>query len=102
MISELAKMVTEWNEDGYFEGELLSEPEWYVLWNPDDLEEINNDYLLSKYAPGFTSFGGNGGGELLVVNTCGEVFYLPEIGMSPEVAVKIAPNLNKFKELMKK
>jgi len=102
MISELAKVVSKWNEEGYIEGELLIEPEWYVLWEPDDLDEINNDYQLSKYAPEFTTFGGNGGGELLVVNAVGEVFYLPEIGMSPEVAIKIASSLCKFKEFMKK
>jgi hypothetical protein len=89
-----------WIDEGYIEGELSVEPEWYVLWRPEELEEINRDYELQEYAPGFISFGGNGGGELLVVNDQGEVFYIPAIGMSPDTAIKIAGSLQEFKGYM--
>ena len=46
--------------------------------------------------------GGNGGGELLVVNEEGAVFYMPAIGMAPDTAIKIAKNLSAFKELMQR
>jgi len=55
---------------------------------------------LSEYAPGFVTFGGNGGGELLVVNETGEVFYMPAIGMAPDTAIKIASSLQEFKGYM--
>ena len=54
-----------WLDEGFLEGELSVEPEWYVLWRPEELEEFNRDYQLAEYAPGFLTFGGNGGGELL-------------------------------------
>lgn len=89
-----------WIDEGYIEGELSVEPEWYVLWHPEELEEINRNYELQKYAPSFISFGGNGGGELLVVNDQGKVFYIPVIGMSPDTAIKIASSLQEFKGYM--
>ncbi|MBR7801520.1 SMI1/KNR4 family protein [Undibacterium fentianense] len=100
---ELIKQILySWIDEGFLEGELSVEPEWYVLWPPSELEELNRDYQLSEYAPGLMAFGGNGGGELLVLNEFGEVFYLPTIGMAPEEAIKIAGNLNEFKAYMKK
>lgn len=99
-IEEIKQILSSWISEGFIEGELSVEPEWYVLWQPEEVEDINNNYELSKYAPGFISFGGNGGGELLVANHKGEVFYLPSIGMSPESAIKIADGLQEFKGYM--
>ncbi|ABX48904.1 SMI1/KNR4 family protein [Shewanella baltica] len=99
-IEALKQILQSWINEGYAEGELSVEPEWYVLWHPEEIEEINRDYQLPEYAPGFLTFGGNGGGELLVVNDVGEVFYLPSIGMAPDTAIKIASNLQEFKEYM--
>ncbi len=86
--------------EGFVEGELSTEPDWYVLWRAEEIEEFNHDYGLAGYAPGFITFGGNGGGELLVVNEQGEVFYMSAIGMAPNTAVKIANNLQEFKGYM--
>jgi len=99
-IEVIKQIIKSWLHEGYAEGELSVEPEWYILWRPEELEEINRDYELQVYAPGFISFGGNGGGELLVVNAQGEVFYIPAIGMNPETAIKIASSLQEFKEYM--
>ena len=93
----ITKILTLWFKEGYSEGELTIEPEWYVLWEPSELEEINQDYKIDQYAPGFTSFGGNGGGELFVINENKEVFYLPTIGMNAESTIKIAGSLEEFK-----
>ncbi|EJB8584231.1 SMI1/KNR4 family protein [Vibrio parahaemolyticus] len=101
-LDELKKVLAEWISEGYIEGDLLVEPEWYVLWQPEELEEINEDYQLEEYAPGFVTFGGNGGGELLVINDVGEVFFIPAIGMSSDTAIKIASSLSHFKGFMKK
>ena len=91
-----------WIDEGYIEGELSVEPEWYILWRPEELEEFNGEYQLPEYAPGFVAFGGNGGGELLVVNEIGEVFYMPVIGLAPDTAIKIASTLEEFKGYMQK
>jgi hypothetical protein len=99
-IDELKLLLHSWIEEGFMEGELSVEPEWYVLWKPEELEDFNREYQLSEYAPGFVTFGGNGGGELLVTNKEGEVFYMPAIGMAPETAIKIASSLQEFKGYM--
>ena len=96
----IKQVLKSWIDEGFIEGELSVEPEWYVLWHPEELEEFNLDYQLSEYAPGFLTFGGNGGGELLAVNESGEVFYMPCIGMAPDTAIKIANSLQEFKGYM--
>jgi len=101
-MEELKELLESWFQEGYSEGELSVEPEWYVLWRPEEVEEINRDYELAKYAPGFISFGGNGGGELLVTNSAQEVFYMPCIGMEPDSAIKISGSIHEFKKCMAK
>ena len=101
-IEDLKKILRLWIEDGFVEGELSVEPEYYILWRPEELEEFNRDCQLSEYAPGFITFGGNGGGELFVVNESGEVFYIPAIGMAPDTAIKISDNLQQFRSCMRK
>jgi len=96
----IKQVLKSWLNEGYLEGELAVDPEWYVLWRSEDLEEFNRDYQIAEYAPGFLTFGGNGGGELLVVNESEEVFYMPCIGMAPDTAIKIANNLQEFKGYM--
>lgn len=97
----IKQALNSWLDEGFLEGELSVEPQWYVLWRPEELEEFNRNYQLAEYAPGFLTFGGNGGGELLVVNESGEVFYMPCIGMAPDTAIKIANNLQEFKGYMR-
>jgi hypothetical protein len=99
-IEELKTILTSWLNEGFTEGELSVEPQWHVLWQPDELEEVNRDYQLTEYAPGFVTFGGNGGGELLVVNEICEVFYMPTIGMAPDAAIKVASSLEEFRGYM--
>ena len=101
-IDQLKKVVSEWHAEGYLGGELSVDPEWYELWHPEEIESFTEEYEIPKYAPGYLTFGGNGGGELLVVNQQGAVYYMPSIGMSPETTVKIASSLNEFKGFMKK
>ncbi|MAY14712.1 MAG: hypothetical protein CMI06_05165 [Oceanospirillaceae bacterium] len=99
-IEAIKQVLKCWLEEGYLEGELAIEPEWYILWRPEELEEFNRDYQITEYAPGFLTFGGNGGGEFLVVNESEEVFYMPCIGLSPDTAIKIANSLQEFKGYM--
>ncbi len=101
-IEVLRQTICSWINEGFVEGELSVKPEWYVLWQPEELEEFNQDYQLSDYAPGFVAFGGNGGGELLVVNDASEVFCMPAIGMATDQATKIASSLTEFKAYMMK
>ena len=101
-IEAIKQQLKYWFDEGFVEGELAVEPEWYVLWRPEEVEEFNRNYQLSEFAPGFVTFGGNGGGELLVVNEQGEVFCMPAIGMAPDTAIKIASSLQEFNGYMQK
>lgn len=100
-IKEIKQILLSWIDEGFTEGELSVAPEWYVLWQPEEVEKINKDYEVSKYAPNFISFGGNGGGELLVTNQQGEIFYVPAICISLDSAIKIAGGFSEFKGYMK-
>ena len=88
--------------EGYIEGELSVDPLWYIIWEPENIEEYNNDYELFKYAPGFTAFGSNGANELLVVDESGSVYTIPAIGMEPKYADKIAESISDLKQYMQK
>ena len=89
-------------DEGYKEGELLIDPLWYIIWEPERIREYNIDYELQKYAPGFIAFGSNGGNELLVIDQSGYVYSLPAIGMEPKYATKIAENIESLKKHMQK
>jgi hypothetical protein len=87
---------------GYVEGELTINPFWYIIWEPENIDQYNLEYEVQTYAPGFTAFGENGGGELLVINDSGQIFTLPTIGMEPQYAEKISDNIDTLKKYMKK
>jgi len=80
-------------------GELKAEDfdRYFELCPEEEIEEWNADYEIDKYAPEFTVFGTNGGGELYVFNKEGAVFELPAIGMATEAALKIAESWGEFR-----
>ena len=89
-------------DQGYIEGELSIDPEWYVIFEPENLEQYNLEYEIAEYAPEFSAFGSSGGDELLVLNKKGEVFTLPSIGMEPQYANKIAESIEHLKQFMER
>ena len=96
----IQQLVRKLREEGYIEGELSVDPLWYIIWEPENIDEYNRDYEVAQYAPGFTAFGSNGGNELLVINSGGEVFTLPAIGMEPQYADKVAESIDDLKQYM--
>ena len=98
----LESAVKELREEGYLEGELSVHPLWYIIWEPENLEEYNKGYELSEYLPGYTAFGSSGGGELLVVDGSGTVYTVPAIGMEPQYVDKIAESISDLKQYMEK
>lgn len=79
-------------QHGAFEGFVAGDdtPGYVELWHLDDIESTNRDVEISKYAPGFLAFAGNGGGEILAFDWTGAVYMLPLIGMAPDSALKVA------------
>jgi hypothetical protein len=84
--------------DGPKEGALTVEPGWFQLWPPAKVEEMNRNYHVLDFAPGFLGFGSSGGGELLAFDTAGCVVMIPFIPMSPEYALPVASSWSEFIE----
>jgi hypothetical protein len=70
------------------------------LWPLDQIDQLNRDYHVAEFAPGFLGFGSNGGGELLAFDASGRVFMIPFVGMSVEDARPVAKSWNQFVEKM--
>ena len=87
---------------GYIEGELNVNPFWYIIWKPEEIDQFNEEYQFSEYAPEYVGFGDNGSNELLAVNIKGEVFTIPAIGIDSKSAEKIASNIDELKLRMEK
>ncbi len=62
----------------------------------DLVEKFNSDIQIDEYAPGFTAFAGNGGGEFFAFDDKGVVYVIPLIGMSKESAIKLADSWCEF------
>jgi hypothetical protein len=52
------------------------------LWESTEVLEVNVDYQVAEYAPGFTIFGSDGGGMAYAFEcTSGFIYEFPFIGM---------------------
>ncbi len=69
---------------------------YFILWPPDEVKRNNQEYEVPACAPGFLSFGSNGGGELLAFDAAGAVYLLPTVGMSADDAIKISDSWPEF------
>jgi hypothetical protein len=88
--------------DGPKEGGLSVQPLWFQLWPLAEVEQLNRDYQVTEFAPGFLGFGSNGGGELLAFGADGRVFTMPFVGMGREHAWLVAESWSGFVEKMER
>lgn len=74
---------------------------WFVLWSVADVVERNAGYQFAEFAPGFTLFGSDGGGEGYAWDTRPdrESLYtsIPFIAPDPKAAITCG---NTFEEFM--
>ncbi len=82
------------------EGELGVDPGWFQLWPVEEVLDLNRDYGIDEFLPGFFGFGSNGGGELLAFDTRDnspwKVVMVPFIPMDVEEAIVIADDFPTF------
>jgi hypothetical protein len=87
-----------WDGKGPKEGGLAVEPGWFQLWAPTEVDQLNNDYQVQEFVPGFLGFGSSGGGELLAFDSRGRVFMIPFIPMTAAEARPVADSWAGFVE----
>ena len=68
---------------GSLEGELSIDPGWYQLWPLDQVAELNRNYEIEEFAPGFLAFGSNGGGEIFAFDHQYRIYMLPASACVP-------------------
>lgn len=88
--------------DGPKEGGLSVQPLWFQLWPAGQVEQLNREYRVAEFAPGFLGFGSNGSGELLAFDATGRVFMIPLVGMSAEDARPVADSWSELLEKMER
>jgi len=68
--------------------DIITDESYTLLWALTDMIQLNKDYSVEEYAPGFFIFGSDGGDTAYAIekNTSG-IYEMPFIGMSKEEAV---------------
>ena len=69
---------------------------YFKLEDLDSVDKFNSDIEIDEYAPGFTAFASNGGGEFLAFDAEGIVYSIPLIGMSVGSAIRAATSWDDF------
>jgi len=84
-------------KDGEMEFETNHEFGDYIILEPlTSIKQFNKDIEISKYAPNYTAFASDGGGEVFAFNKEGAIFLLPLIGMSPDDATEVAKSWTEY------
>ena len=76
---------------------------YVILWKVEELNQLNRDYQVGDYAPGFLLFGSSGGGDGFAFDTKitpYRVMQVPFIGMSREDAFFVAESFTRLLERM--
>lgn len=76
---------------------------YFILWKAEELHQLNHDYQVSEYAPGFLMFASDGGGDGFAFDTrsgSNRVMEVPFIGMSVDDAFYVADSFTGLLEKM--
>ncbi|PTS99127.1 cell wall assembly protein [Pedobacter sp. HMWF019] len=77
--------------------EIRTEDHYVLLWPIPEIIQLNEDYGVEEYAPGFFLFGSDGGGTAYAIEKAtGFIFELPFIAMSKDEAIFKSKNFTDF------
>ena len=97
--NEIIEMLERQSKDGFTfpsgEGP-IGHNSYLVLWNKDELEELNEAYGADKYLQGIYLIGSDGGDEAYGMDDGGSFYEIPFIGMCNNDADKLADNFKDF------
>lgn len=79
--------------------EIMSDESYTILWDLANLFELNKNYAVEEFAPGFFIFGADGGGTAFTFEKAtGKIFEMPFIIMTKEEAIFISDTFDEFLE----
>ena len=79
--------------------DIISGDNYILLWPLTQMVQLNKDYNVDEFAPGFFLFGSDGGDTAYAIEkTSGDIYEMPFIGMSQEEAVFKSKTLNGLME----
>jgi cell wall assembly regulator SMI1 len=84
-------------------GEGMIGENYVILWNAEELAEMNKSYQVADYAPGLLLVGSDGGGEAFAFDTRTSpwpVVKVPFVGMELQYAEVIAGSFDEFLKAM--
>ncbi|MGE0383976.1 MAG: SMI1/KNR4 family protein [Gammaproteobacteria bacterium] len=100
-MGEISRFVIQHQGSGDPVFELDENPYRCEFWPLDEIEQLNRDYEVAQYAPGYFGFATSGGGEMFAIAPSGAIVCLPFIGMEPETAIEIAPDWPSFARMLR-
>ena len=75
---------------------MVGENNYLMLWNKDDIEELNNDYEVQEFLTDIILIGSDGGDMAYGINVDGKYIEVPFIGMDDDEVIIIAENFDEF------
>ncbi|MBU5316812.1 SMI1/KNR4 family protein [Clostridium bornimense] len=75
---------------------MAGENNYLMLWNKDDIEELNNDYEVQEFLTDIILIGSDGGDMAYGINVDGKYIEVPFIGMDDDEVIIIAENFDEF------
>jgi len=85
--------------NSYHSGEgLIGENSYLILWDKDELEELNDAYEVKEFLSDCILIGSDGGDTGYGINIKGFFFSVPFIGMSNETITILGKNYIEFLE----
>jgi hypothetical protein len=78
-------------------GSIYFSEDFVNLWRLADIEKLNKDYNVDKYAPDFLIFGSDGGDTAYAIGKLtGHIYEMPFIGMSNEESIFKCKTFSEF------
>ena len=75
---------------------MVGENNYLMLWNKDDIEELNNDYEVQEFLTDIILIGSDGGDMAYGINVDGKYIEVPFIGMDDDEVIITAENFDEF------
>lgn len=83
--------------NSYYSGEgMVGSNSYLILWEKDDIEELNDIYEVNEYLNGCMLIGSDGGDMAYGIRDDGIFFTIPFIGMSDEEIITMGEDFTEF------